>query len=227
MRSYLTQHFTSLRYLIPLLSFAAVFGILKGLHYLNPTVSTLNTCFSAFIYLCGLYIAFIAAQPLLKLHWANFQLRKISTHLWIVIGFLGSHTIIYTVRNLLQYFSTPSPAIEVEPIATPTLGLFLASAILPFFAPLFEEIAFRHSFFKHLARTTPLTFLWAIISSIAFGLIHYPAFATLLDTLPYVAVGLFYCFIYHQTNNLFYTIFIHALVNWSTLFLALIGFIVT
>lgn len=65
----------------------------------------------------------------------------------------------------------------------------------------------------------------AIISSILFGAIHFYNFNSIVATIPYMFIGLYFCIIYYFKMNIMYTIIPHMLLNWMNVILGIVGYL--
>ena len=138
---------------------------------------------------------------------------------WIV-GF-----IIMIVSNILiGFFSPVNKANNEESVraiiySTPVIAFFLTSVCAPFI----EEIVFRKAFKDAISSK----WLFILTSGIVFGALHViGAIESPYDFLyiiPYSALGIAFANIYHETNNIFSTIFMHAFHNALVLTLVLTG----
>ena len=80
--------------------------------------------------------------------------------------------------------------------------------------PIVEELVFRGFIYKTLSNTTN-KYLAMFISSLIFGLVH----GNLSQGLYAFFVGFILCFVYEELNNLIYPIFLHAIMNFSSIFI--------
>ena len=209
--------------LVPLISFTLVFIALKlfpeisifpGKTALIPAI----TC-----YILGFSISIYCCKDFLQAQWKDFSQLKSTKYLWILAGYVLTILITTLSRKaVLLIFPTDSGALA-EDSANPQIWMLLLSSLLPLLAPLYEELVFRHALFKQVATSTIAKILMALVSSIAFGLIHYSNLGSIIGTIPYMLVGLFFCWIYYKTNNIFYSIFVHLLLNWINTFMGIIG----
>ena len=74
-------------------------------------------------------------------------------------------------------------------------------------APIMEEIIFRRVFFANLIKPTNI-YIAAIISAVIFAFMHQ-------DTrfLVYVAMGLWFAFIYYKSKNIYVSAGSHIIMN--------------
>jgi membrane protease YdiL (CAAX protease family) len=93
---------------------------------------------------------------------------------------------------------------------------FLMAAFAPVWAPVTEELLFRHIlFYKFSGRKTGL-FLTCVASAFLFGAVHLGNFGgDLLLTIPYMAIAILYNLIYYFTKNIWYSIAIHLMFNFA------------
>ena len=214
---------------IPTISFAIVFIVLNIPRLFETKSNIILLLVSVLVYLIGLYVAVKISEPMLAKHWKNFKEHKWTKFLWILLGYLIVLAIISLVRKfIMPYFTTNISIGSEESRQLPSLGITLLASFIPLLAPLYEELVFRHGLFRQLAYNKDIIskISLAIVSSIAFGLIHYFNFGNVLATIPYMFAGFFLCFVYNHFNNIFYPIFIHFLLNGINILLGIIGTIV-
>ena len=101
--------------------------------------------------------------------------------------------------------------LEVMPIYS-----FVSMVIL---APISEEISFRGSF-KNVGDNK---FIFLIITSFLFGLIHVVFNGDFINMLPYAALGFFLGKLYYETDNLLMSIFVHGFHNLLCILIILGG----
>ena len=140
----------------------------------------------------------------------NFgKYSDIAIKYWI-IGF-----IIMFISNMIIANITPSKiATNEEGVREIIKAIPLISVvILGFVAPFSEEIIFRKSF-KDVIKTK---WVFILTSGIVFGLLHvitsFDYLYDLLYIIPYSSLGIAFALIYYRTNNVFSSIFVHALHN--------------
>lgn len=85
---------------------------------------------------------------------------------------------------------------------------FMYLAIV-FFAPLLEELIFRLTF-KNILKNK---YLFILLSSLIFGVLHLHNINDLLYLIPYSISGLILCHVYEDSNNIFVSISLHFLNN--------------
>ncbi len=108
-------------------------------------------------------------------------------------------------------FSIPE-SYDIPKLAAHFLGLFLTVA-LP------EELFFRGIMFRGLEKASSKKWIPWVVSSLAFGLMHWNNASDLSTQITYVSLatiaGLGYAWAYKKSgNNLFAAILIHTLVDW-------------
>ena len=93
---------------------------------------------------------------------------------------------------------------------------FLAIYMAAFFAPISEELVFRGVLFKAFKHR----YLAYFMGGVAFGLIHFMEIIVdgfsvlkLLHVFPYIFVGLLFCKVYQETDNIYYSILSHIIFN--------------
>ncbi|WP_406567624.1 CPBP family intramembrane glutamic endopeptidase [Chryseobacterium oryctis] len=209
----------------PILSFFIVFALLKFTPLNTTEVKPSNVIIIVFIYVIGFLSTLFVTKDWIKNQWKEFKTHKWTKYLWILLFYILSFVIISLTRKLiLNYFDVDVPEDASSKTQTFTFYSFIA-IILPMLAPFYEEIAFRYSLFYQNINRKFSNIIFAVISSVLFGLIHYYNFNSVVLTIPYMFIGLFYCFVYYKTRNIYYTIFTHLLVNWINVILGIIGLV--
>ena len=85
-------------------------------------------------------------------------------------------------------------------------------------APFVEEIIYRKLIFSFIAKYNGVVAV--IVSSALFAFMHeysslisYSVSQVLINSIPYFLMGVTFCVVYKKTNNIFYSIIVHALAN--------------
>lgn len=179
------------------------FNIKKSILYL--VVYFLSTIIFLFLY-----------KNDLKNDWSNLKndfLKNIKHSLFY--WFIGCSIMIITT-HLLDFFSIPLINQE-ENIALFKEIPFTETIILIFFTPIMEELAFRKSFNSSFSSRS----IYLIVTSSLFAFLHIASslnnLLSWLYLIPYMTLGLTLGFTYKKTNNIFYSIFLHAFHNIITL----------
>lgn len=91
------------------------------------------------------------------------------------------------------------------------------------YAPLSEELIFRHSFKEVFKKK----YVYILASGFIFGALHVISsintWQDWLHLIPYCSLGIAFSSLYYKTDNIFSTITMHALHNTMTLLLVFIG----
>lgn len=204
-------YFSSLFRLIPI----SLFKINQN----NPTNRILLTLFSN---ICLLFILIMIYRKDLIKEFKIFKNNFISnintaTTYWIIGLFF-----MFSTNILINFVFKPGGAYNEKTVqqminTTPMVMLLTAGII----APIIEELVFRKSFKKAF----PNKYLFVIISSFVFGLLHVISSSTLLGFLyiiPYMSLGLSFALTYNKTNTIYSSIFIHILHNSILIILSII-----
>ena len=93
-------------------------------------------------------------------------------------------------------------------------------------APYYEEVLFRLGFRKCISNRI----VFILVSGLLFGLIHiFPTDihlgVALIQSIPYVSMGLCLAYFYEKYNNIFYSILVHFYNNLFSVIMILISFI--
>ena len=135
---------------------------------------------------------------------------------WVILGTIGAIVLQYGIGfidQLIFHTSTHSQN---------TMQLLLMVKTYPYYfiyvlicAPIMEEIVFRRLFFGNLIKPTNI-YIAAIISALLFAFMHQ-------DTrfLVYVAMGLWFSFIYYKSENIYASAGSHILMNAIVLTLSM------
>ena len=86
-------------------------------------------------------------------------------------------------------------------------------------APIFEELFFRKFIFSKMLKKYKV---WnsIIFSSLCFALIHLPNYRQAIGSFIF---GIIACYIFYKTRNIYYSIFLHFIYNFSYYFLKYFG----
>ena len=142
------------------------------------------------------------------------QLKLPSTPLSLTV-LLSLLLIIVGTEFLNRPFLDLDRILETSPVnfefsGFTTYGIYSAATAL-LIAPVFEELFFRKFLFQNLLLKT--SFLTALlISSVLFSLIHWE---TPLNLIPALIFGLISAIILYKTGNIFYSILLHFLYNFT------------
>lgn len=211
--------YLALRMLFYLLVFFLVGGIVNDL----PT-SLRDTAWGTLI---STSIALMLALFLfaLPIRGVTFSLREIGLKMedlgkkiaWGVAGWIANVpflTCLVPLGLLLKWIpSREHPVVEQVSVTEAWLPIFLTASIL---APITEEIFFRGCLFQGLSIRTRRVVLSAVISALAFGMMH-PQGGTALPGL--IWVGVMASFLTYHTGSLVPAITMHILHNSSLLLL--------
>lgn len=108
-----------------------------------------------------------------------------------------------------------SPNIEMLNIYN---GLFSVVGIVSItFSSIIEEVVYRGFIFGNLKKRTSEN-VAIIISSILFGLIHFSHWGNLPVLMGLVFLGVAFCIVYSETDNILTCMFLHVLYNLTILF---------
>ncbi|AUI72848.1 CAAX protease [Companilactobacillus alimentarius DSM 20249] len=127
---------------------------------------------------------------------------------WIILGTIGAIVLQYGAIFLDQLIFHTSTSSQN------TMQLLLMIKAYPYYflyvlicAPIMEEVIFRRLFFANLIKPTNI-YIAAIISAFLFAFMHQ-------DTrfLVYVAMGLWFSFIYYKSKNIYISAGSHILMN--------------
>ncbi|CAJ1186530.1 CPBP family intramembrane glutamic endopeptidase [Companilactobacillus paralimentarius] len=167
----------------------------------------------------GALIATGLMMYLVKLNGPNdFEEKNDLNHnlQWIILGTIGAIALQYGVGfidQLIFHTSTHSQN---------TMQLLLMVKAYPYYflyvlicAPIMEEIVFRRIFFANMIKPTNI-YIAAIISALLFAFMHQ-------DTrfIVYVAMGLWFSFVYYKSKNIYASAGSHILMNAIVLTLSM------
>lgn len=193
------QFFTLLTYIL-LLSLGTVLSILSitgSAYFLTITLGSLIAT-GVMIYLVKLS----GPLPFEKKSDLNHDLQ------WIILGTVGAIVVQFGIGFLDQL------VFHASTNSQNTIGLLLMVKEYPYYflyvmiaAPIMEEIIFRRVFFANLIKPTNI-YIAAIISAVIFAFMHQ-------DTrfLVYVAMGLWFAFIYYKSKNIYVSAGSHIIMN--------------
>lgn len=159
-----------------------------------------------------------------KLTWADLGMKKgrlLAGFAATVVLWLATEAINAAVSLLFSGSINWSSVWETYGFSV-VIGSFIAQV---FGNALFEELAFRGFLMSQIGKKIPegrwRTVIAVLVSQALFGLIHIPnrlymgvePDQTLLSIIMPAVLGIFFCVIYLVTDNLFFAIGVHALIN--------------
>lgn len=189
--------------------FIYIFGTILFSLILNPIISNSNHIISnlgnILIYILLLIpIALLNKNALITM-FKNFKIKYLKDGfiIWIIC---------FIIMILINYilihnnFNTPSNELLFRNYLTSDLIFSLIIAII--LAPILEELTFRLSF-----NTINNKYLYLVITSLLFGLMHINQTNELIYIIPYGILGLSFGLTYKKTNNIYSSIVIHSIHN--------------
>lgn len=129
--------------------------------------------------------------------------------LWGLIGFVGS-IVLQIVTSLIEtaVFNVSSESVNTQTLLDIASDYPFLIFMIVLFAPIMEEFVFRKAIFAQLSSSSVGIVGSAVISSLLFAFIHFDG-----HMLVYGSLGLWFCYLYFKTNNIFTPIMAHALMN--------------
>ncbi|MDE1548804.1 CPBP family intramembrane glutamic endopeptidase [Jeotgalibaca caeni] len=129
--------------------------------------------------------------------------------LWGILGFIGAIAIqIVTSMIEMLLFGIPSESANTEYLLETTAQYPLLIFSIVVFAPVMEELVFRKAIFTQLHVSKVSVLGAAVISSLIFALVHFDG-----HMLVYSTLGLWFCYLYNKTNNIYAPMLAHGLMN--------------
>ncbi|MBQ6841438.1 MAG: CPBP family intramembrane metalloprotease [Bacilli bacterium] len=174
-----------------------------------------------FLSICSIYLIFIFNKDLRN----SFKpfIKNFTKSLKKYIGiYLLTYILVIISNNLIIKFVSEmatNEAVNQNAVLTSPLTAIISTCIL---APFYEEVLFRLNFKKIFKNK------WKFIltTGIFFGSLHLLVAKTTLELLyiiPYSLLGIVLSYIYYDSNNIYNSIFFHALNNIIQVILILIG----
>lgn len=188
-----------------------VYFNLIGMKLLENSSKLSNNLFETFTYIVIIISLIIINKMNIKKEIIDFK-KNYKNYLkngliyWIIGLFLmiGSNYIITIYQSL------PSNEILIRNnLSVNFIFMFLSSVII---SPILEEILFRYSFSKIKNK-----YIYIIISSLLFALVHISSFTELIFLIPYGFLGLAFTLTYYKNKNIISSIIIHTLHNYFVL----------
>ena len=197
------------------------------------------------IILLNAFIVLYAYRGVLGTDWKAFRQQRWTKWLIILAAFLIISGVITLIRKMMagageKVAEEAAAALEaavqdtasddvLNPIKAMPLYTFVLSllvGLVPLLSAVTEEVVFRHVLmFKHSGNRA-VQYGMLLLSSAAFGLIHYQALGSVSATIPYIFVALILGSLYLWKKNIWYNIFAHLLFNGLHVVTALFGMIV-
>lgn len=160
-------------------------------------------------------LVFLLRGDILKSDFKKFKEKKLKLLLISILSAIISAIIVnYAKKFIVSSSLMPLSIPESDFTELPNGLIMLIGSIVPTLAPFLEEVVFRHELFYRFNSSKLRSFIFAILSSILFGLLHYYNYSgNIALTIPLMLVGLFYCIIYKLTDNIWTSIFAHMFYN--------------
>lgn len=128
---------------------------------------------------------------------------------WGVFGFMAAVLIQIAATMIeIMLFGIPPESENTEMLLTLTSEYPLLIFSIVLFAPIMEELVFRKAIFAQLHNSRIGAMGAAVISSLIFALVHFDG-----HMLLYGSLGLWFCYLYKKTNNIFAPMMAHGLMN--------------
>ncbi|MCH5462598.1 CPBP family intramembrane metalloprotease [Lactobacillus sp. LC28-10] len=165
------------------------------------------------IFLIGLCTAIYVYHDVLSDHWHRFKHHLGSGLLVAICGVIAAYMLLSAVRQGLTLVGLASSGSSTI-MSIQTAGLALVASLTTLMAPFAEEIVFRHALFYQWRGRGAFTWLMLIVSSIAFGLVHWNNFhGEIVQMIPYMFVGALFGLIYYFSRNIWQVILTHFLFD--------------
>ena len=131
---------------------------------------------------------------------------------WSIIGLFLAYLAQFTAASIEMYVLGIDPGSENTADIMKVINASTIFLLIPaIFAPILEELVFRKIIFGSLYKR--MNFFWAaILSSIAFGVIH----LDLTHLLIYTGMGLVFSYLYVKTKTIIVPIIVHMGMNTIT-----------
>ncbi len=148
----------------------------------------------------------------------------------IIVGYLMVFAALYASQLLLQYLGVTDTSQNENAIASMftdnIFNLVMLFLLLCVFTPIVEELVFRKATYGLIEKK--FGYLPAIIGSgLIFGLMHVIAYMDFIQSIPYIAMGLVFGYVYYRSNkNIYVTIGVHFINNflaWGSYVILLYG----
>lgn len=165
------------------------------------------------IFFAGLCLAVYLYRDVLVSHWQRFRSHLGMGLLVAIGGVLLAYFVLSVVRQALQAIGVASSE-ALNVLSIQSAGMALVASLTTLMAPFAEEIVFRHALFYQWRGRGVLTWVMLVISSIAFGLVHWNNFhGQLVQMIPYMCVGALFGLIYYFSRNIWQVILTHFLFD--------------
>lgn len=165
------------------------------------------------IFFAGFCTAIYLYRDVLADHWHRFKQHFGAGLLIAIAGVLIAYVILSLVRQGLQAVGVASAGSQ-SVMSIQSAGMALVASLTTLMAPFTEEIIFRHALFYQWRGRGILTWIMLIVSSVAFGLVHWNNFhGQLVQMIPYMCVGALFGLIYYFSRNIWQAIFTHFLFD--------------
>ncbi|HIU64208.1 MAG TPA: CPBP family intramembrane metalloprotease [Candidatus Avacidaminococcus intestinavium] len=177
----------------------------------------------------ALVVLLLLYGQILKQQWENFR-EHLAVHLGLaVLGTIVAHILLALTRSVMGIIFNGTDSLSAAGVGTTSEAtIALIGTLVTLMAPFSEEIVFRHVLFYQWRNRKGITILMFIVSSVAFGLVHWNNFnGNVVQMVPYMVVGAWFALIYYWSKNIWQNIFTHLFFNSLQFIAALFLLIVT
>ncbi len=155
----------------------------------------------------------------LRRDFKEYRRRKVFSLVFAIIGVVLIHLILRLTRRFISLTPATSglgsgPGINIMDLGLPGYFYMVLVSLTPIFSAFIEELIFRKILLDSYPSVYGYRFIFFLVSSVLFGLIHYFNLGSLVNTVPYMVVGLYFGLVYLVTDNIFYSLGIHFLNNF-------------
>ena len=203
--------------------FSSLFRLIPiSLFKIDPNNANNKVLLTLFSDLCLLLILILIYRKELIKEFKIFKnnaikVIDISTKCWIIgLFFMFATNILINI--VFKAGGANNEKLVQQMISSSPIIMLITAGII---APMIEELIFRKSF----RNAFPNKYLFIIISSLVFGLLHVISSSNLVGLLyiiPYTSLGLAFAIAYYKTDTIFSSLFIHILHNFILILLAII-----
>lgn len=187
--------------------------ILTRIGYAPDTIIGSSTIL--ILMLIAISIIYTLRKDIIKNDWINYKSNKKYILLSIISAGV-SLLIITLVKGSISKLNLLSTIEQDFTIQSSDKLVFFLGGLIPTLIPFIEEPVFRHEiYYDNRSNNIIKNIFFAVLSSILFGFIHIGNYQSILQTVPLMFVGLYYCIIYRLTNNMFTSIIAHVIYNGS------------
>lgn len=183
-----------------------------------------NVLITDVIFFGGFFVAIYLYRDILKQEWKKYRIHIWRNLLLALLSLVGTTLILSAVRSGMGIMKLN----DISALSISSAGITVVASLTTLMAPFTEEIIFRHALFYAWFQKRYIRWILFVLSSIAFGLIHWNNFnGNIVQMVPYMFVGAWFAFIYVIGKNIWHSIMAHFFFDFPNFLAAILVLVVS